>query len=82
MKPSLKVNFADVSIDEKSVLEESKPAKKSTMVVHEALILEPGEKIDKLEKVYWSRKFDKILARLNISKRDRPSVVNLGQRGG
>lgn len=48
--------------------------------VYEALILEPGEKIAKLEKVYWSRKFDQILARLSIIKTAKKGF--LGQRAG
>ena len=60
----------------------SAEGKKSTTIVHESLMLETNQKIDKLEKIYWSRKFNKILARLSIREDDRQAVRDLGRSRG
>ena len=72
----MKVNFA---VD----IVESNPIKETIQTeVHNDLELKAGEKVDKLIKVYWSRKYDKILARISIVNTDVKPSRNIGSRSG
>lgn len=68
------VEVVDRDGGQKSEVKHSAPP----ITVHERLMLKPNEKIERLEKVYWSRKFDMILARLSIRDESRKGK-NCGQ---
>ena len=74
----MKVNFAEDIAESNPIIKETI----RTEVVHNDLKLKAGEKVDKLIKVYWSRKYDKILARISIVNTDVKPSRNIGSRSG